>query len=311
MFIFDSINNNEFSITPVIDTSTFDTQMNDLTSSFNSNDYSLGLAASTDLASGINPYQGYNNQVVSGSNVDLTDITLDDVDDISTVKISKKQNEYEKILDFIENTKNPYIFKCNGKFVKIEFANSNLTVSECLILLVFNALDAKGQDKINNNVREDMNLLKQIGFEVTVIDLKEYFDKFDELNKICQNYNTFCVMGGNVFVLRQAMKYSGFDTFLKKISNNDNNLYIGYSAGSCVLSKRLDIFESVDEPIDFYNKGEIVYDGIGFINYTFIPHYKSNYHKAYLIDEIVDTCKKDNIEYKAFRDGEVIIENVN
>ena len=38
-------------------------------------------------------------------NVSFDDITLDDVDDISTVKISKKQNEYEKILDFIENTK--------------------------------------------------------------------------------------------------------------------------------------------------------------------------------------------------------------
>ena len=179
------------------------------------------------------------------------------------------------------------------------------------ILLIFNALDAKGQDKINNNVKEDINLLRQIGFEVTVIDLKEYFGKYDELNKICQNYDAFCVMGGNVFVLRQAIKYSGFDTFLKKISNNDNYLYIGYSAGSCVLSKRLDIFESVDEPIDFYNKGKIIYEGIGFIDYTFIPHYKSNYHKAYLIDEIVNICEKDNIEYKAFRDGEVIIENVN
>ena len=65
-------------------------------------------------------------------NVSFDDITLDDVDDISTVKISKKQNEYEKILDFIENTKNPYIFKCNVKFVKIEFSDSNLTASECL-----------------------------------------------------------------------------------------------------------------------------------------------------------------------------------
>ena len=65
-------------------------------------------------------------------NVSFDDITLDDVDDISTVKISKKQNEYEKILDFIENTKNPYIFKCNGKFVKFEFSKSNLTASECL-----------------------------------------------------------------------------------------------------------------------------------------------------------------------------------
>ena len=176
------------------------------------------------------------------------------------------------------------------------------------ILLIFNALDAKGQDKINNNVKEDINLLRQIGFEVTVIDLKEYFGKHDELNKICQNYNAFCVMGGNVFVLRQAIKYSGFDTFLKKISNNDNYLYIGYSAGSCVLSKRLDIFESVDEPIDFYNKGKIIYEGIGFIDYTFIPHYKSNYHKAYLIDEIVNICEKDNIEYKTVCNGDVIIE---
>ena len=49
--------------------------------------------------------------------VSFDDITLDDVDDISTVKISKKQNEYEKILDFIENTKNPYIFKCERRFV--------------------------------------------------------------------------------------------------------------------------------------------------------------------------------------------------
>ena len=177
------------------------------------------------------------------------------------------------------------------------------------ILLIFNALDAKGQDKINNNIKEDMGLLEEIGFEITVIDLKEYFDKYDELNKICQNYNAFCVMGGNVFVLRQAMKYSGFDTFLKEISNNDNYLYIGYSAGSCVLSKRLDIFKSVDEPIDFYNKGEIVYDGIIFINYTFIPHYKSNYHKAHLIDEIVNKCKNEKINYKAFKDGEVTIEN--
>ncbi len=179
------------------------------------------------------------------------------------------------------------------------------------ILLIFNAMDAKEKEKINYNIKEDVSLLEKIGFDVNIIDLKEYFDKYAELKQICQNYNAFCVMGGNVFVLRQAMKYSGFDIFLKEIKENDNYLYIGYSAGSCVLSKRLDIFKSVDEPIDFYNKGEIVYDGISFINYTFIPHYKSNYHKAYLIDEIVDTCKKDNIEYKAFRDGEVIIENVN
>ena len=179
------------------------------------------------------------------------------------------------------------------------------------ILLIFNALDAKGQDKIDNNVKEDITLLEQIGFEVTVIDLKEYFDKNEELRKLCRKYNSFCVMGGNVFVLRQAMKYSGFDCFLEDIKNDDNYLYIGYSAGSSVLSKIIDVLKLADDPIDFYNKGEIIYDGIGFIDYVFIPHYKSNYHKAHLIDEIVNTCEKDNIKYKAFTDGNVIIENTN
>ena len=197
-------------------------------------------------------------------------------------------------------------FGDNYDFLK-EWINKNNNK----ILLIFNALDAKEKDKITNVVKEDIKLLEQIGFEVKVVDLKEYFDKYEELKQLCKNFNTLCVIGGNVFVLRAAMKYSSFDRFLKEISNDDNYLYMGYSAGSCVLSKKLDILKAVDEPIDFYDKGEIIYDGIGLIKYTFIPHYKSNYHKAYLIDEIVNTCEKDKIEYKAFCDGEVIIERTN
>ena len=197
-----------------------------------------------------------------------------------------------------------------------KFGKNNIFLKEWIknhnnkILLIFNALDAKAKEKISNNIKEDVILLEKIGFDVDIIDLKDYLDKYDELKKICQNYYAFCVMGGNVFVLRQAMKYSGFDVFLKEINKDDDYLYIGYSAGCCVLSKDLHIFESVDEPIDFYNKGEIIYDGIGLISYTFIPHYKSNYHKAYLIDEIVNQCKNEKINYKAFKDGEVTIENI-
>ena len=87
------------------------------------------------------------------------------------------------------------------------------------ILLIFNALDAKGQEKIDNNVNDDISLLEQIGFKVKVLDLKDYFDNQEKLKKICLGYNSFCVMGGNVFVLRQAMKYSGFDTILEEKKN--------------------------------------------------------------------------------------------
>jgi dipeptidase E len=178
------------------------------------------------------------------------------------------------------------------------------------LLLIFNALDAKGQEKIDNNVNDDISLLEQIGFEVKVLDLKEYFDNQEELKQICQKYNSFCVMGGNVFVLRQAMKYSGFDTILEEKKNDMNCLYIGYSSGCCVLSKDISIYKDVDEPISFYKQDEIIYDGTGFIDYVFVPHYKSNYHKVHLIDELVDLCQKNRIEYKALTDGEVSVEKI-
>ena len=178
------------------------------------------------------------------------------------------------------------------------------------ILLIFNALDAKVQEKIDNNVNDDISLLEQIGFEVKVLDLKEYFENQEELKQICQKYNSFCVMGGNVFVLRQAMKYSGFDTILEEKKNDENCLYIGYSSGCCVLSKDIEIYKDVDEPICFYRQGQILYEGIGFIDYVFVPHHKSNYHKVHLIDELVDLCQKNRIEYKALTDGEVSIEKI-
>lgn len=66
----------------------------------------------------------------------------------------------------------------------------------------------------------------------------------------------------------------------------------------------------LDEYINFYKEDKIIYDGINLIDYSFIPHYKSNYHKSYLIDEVVAHCIKEKIDYKPFKDGKVIIENV-
>lgn len=178
------------------------------------------------------------------------------------------------------------------------------------ILLVFNALDAKGEEKIKTNVIEDKKLLEKIGFEVEILDLKEYFNSNEKLKEKIINYNACCLMGGNVFVLRQAIKYSGFDKILQEKATSKEFLCIGYSAGSCVLGKDLKIFEPVDNPISFYNKDDIIYEGIGFIDYIFIPHYKSEYHKVHLIEEVVDKCKRENKDHRAVRDGEVIIEYI-
>ncbi len=85
---------------------------------------------------------------------------------------------------------------------------------------------------------------------------------------------------------------------------------IGYSAGSCVTGKDLKIFEQVDESKKYYDRDSIFIEGLSFIDYIFIPHYKSDYHKVHLIEEIVEKCQRENKKYKSVRDGEVIIENI-
>lgn len=42
-------------------------------------------------------------------NMNLKDVSLDDVDEISSIKIDKRKTSNERILDFLSKTKNPYI----------------------------------------------------------------------------------------------------------------------------------------------------------------------------------------------------------
>ena len=60
-------------------------------------------------------------------NVNFDDVELKDVDEITDIKIDRRKPSNERILEFIIKAKNQYIFKVNGKLVRIRFSeNSNL-----------------------------------------------------------------------------------------------------------------------------------------------------------------------------------------
>lgn len=72
-------------------------------------------------------------------NVNLDDVKLEDVDEISSIKIDRRKPSEERILDFLTKVKNPYIFKVNGKLVRIRFSeNTELTVEDCLTIVLKN-----------------------------------------------------------------------------------------------------------------------------------------------------------------------------
>lgn len=66
-------------------------------------------------------------------NINLDDVKLENVDEISSIKIDRRKPSEERILDFLTKVKNSYIFKMNGKLVKICFAeNTDLIADDCL-----------------------------------------------------------------------------------------------------------------------------------------------------------------------------------
>lgn len=164
----------------------------------------------------------------------------------------------------------------------------------------------KRRNEINQS---DMTELRKFGLEVEFLDLKEYFGKTNDLRKKIKELGGVFVRGGNTFILRQAMKLSGFDILFKENLKRVDFVYAGYSAGICVLAPHFKALQTVDDPTDkpYKQLQATIWEGLGYLDYIILPHYKSNHPESKAIDKEVKYCKKNNIQFKTLKDGEVII----
>ena len=71
-------------------------------------------------------------------NINLDEIDINDVDEITNIKIDRRKSSNERILDFLNEVKNPYIFKVNGKLVRIRFSDTEKTADDCLTSVLQN-----------------------------------------------------------------------------------------------------------------------------------------------------------------------------
>lgn len=178
------------------------------------------------------------------------------------------------------------------------------------IVLIANSRDwSPESERKEESILRDCAILKEIGFDVKRIDLREYFGKEEKLRQDLEKERAFFVIGGNTFTLRLAMKYSGFDNYLIEISNSDKYLYAGYSAGICVLAPRLNGLDLVDEPINPYNSEGALYEGLNILDFVPVPHYKSDHPESQLVEKVVELFEVKKVNYKALKDGNVIIMN--
>lgn len=179
------------------------------------------------------------------------------------------------------------------------------------VAVIANAQDHKDIESRTERLQREIAGLKELDLEPEELDLRQYFGKPDELANAMHKFGAVWARGGNVYLLRRAYEQSGFDTLITQLIRDDSIVYAGYSAGICILAPSLHGIELVDptgQVADGYNPN-IIWDGLGVLNYTIAPHYKSDHPESADIDKVVAYFQENDIPFKTLRDGEAIVIN--
>lgn len=62
---------------------------------------------------------------------EFQDIQINNLVDINLVHIDTQKPVFERIISFIENIGNPYLFRCGDTPVRVSFATNGLSLQEC------------------------------------------------------------------------------------------------------------------------------------------------------------------------------------
>lgn len=173
-----------------------------------------------------------------------------------------------------------------------------------------NALDFSSADPVRRqkHIEKDMGELKELGLKPELLDLKMYFNNKLFLTEKISALGGVWISGGNVFVLRQAMRLSGLDQILLEM-HNDDFVYGGYSAAGCVLSPSMKGYELVDDATDlpYEEQKEVLWDGLNIVPYALLPHYDSDHPESDDVGKELANCIEKKVMFIALRDGDAII----
>lgn len=178
--------------------------------------------------------------------------------------------------------------------------------------LVENALDLHSDEARELHRREVYDPaaeLTSLGIGVSRLDLRDYFGRSEALAAALATFDLVWVAGGNTFVLRRAMKASGFDDLITRMLDNDEIVYGGFGAGAVVASPGLGGMQLFDDAgaVPHGYDPETVWDGLGLIDHAIVPHYRSPHPETAAAERATRHLAGQGLRYRALRDGEVIV----
>ncbi|CAG9250358.1 putative Dipeptidase E [Paraburkholderia unamae] len=174
--------------------------------------------------------------------------------------------------------------------------------------IVVNALDhreaARAQWLESQTIK-----LRALGFTVQELDLRQFFGTTDRLDETLEQFDAVWVNGGNAFILRRAMKQSGFDVVIADLLERDRIVYSGFSAAAVVASSTLRALDHVSDPTEVppgYDPA-VVWDGLGILPFSLVVHFQSDHPESEAVGEEVAFYERHQMPYRTLKDGEAFV----
>lgn len=176
------------------------------------------------------------------------------------------------------------------------------------MIIVENAKDDWSPADRIAKVAEHKAEFQALGFEAEEVDLRNYFGNKEELKDRLAGFGLVWLAGGNTFILRRALAYSGLDEILVELLKEDKIVYGGSSAGSIIPTPSLHGTEMGDDPGSTPEgyKRELVWDGLNLVPFYIVPHYQSDWFGAEA-EKMEEYMKKNNLPYRTLKDGQAIV----
>ena len=78
-------------------------------------------------------FEKLENKVLQCKYKTIEEINIKEIDKLENIKIDENKKGNERILDFLEKCKNPYVFNVNGTIVRLQFSdNCSITAEQCI-----------------------------------------------------------------------------------------------------------------------------------------------------------------------------------
>lgn len=179
-------------------------------------------------------------------------------------------------------------------------------------LIVTNALDTippERREAHRKTVYDPVTAFADLGITAELWDLTCQDGGPAALTRALETCDLVWVMGGNCFVLRRAMKKSGFDAAIREALAADALVYGGFSAGVVVATPTLRGIELMDDPygVPAGYDPEIVWDGLNLVDFSIVPHFESDHPESASAKVTAERLTRLGLPHRTLRDGEAIV----